>query len=133
MSGELFARAVGAAVAQRKLASTSEVDSLDFYRGGVLSNKLTDAQSAMDRIEKFLATRAVPSAERKDAPDVIPPSVQGANIAAAGGVVDGAGEWHAGVGAQEMAKFVAMEIAEGNPLFAGAAADYFVALMRPSS
>lgn len=129
MSEELFARAVGAAVAQRKLASPSEIDSLHFYRSGVLADKICDAQTAIDRIDKFLVSRAIPAAERRNAPDVVPPSVQGSNVAAAGGTTDENG-WHAGVGAHEMARFVDEEIRALNPMFIGAAAYYFAALVE---
>lgn len=129
MNREQIARAIGAAIAQRKLMPNGGMESLDTFRRGVLAPTGGESRNMTESIDRFVVGLASASVKDKPAPEVVPPSVQGANIAVVGGT--GSGDtWRPGSGATELGKHLDKEILNMNPLFTGAAAKFFVPLIQ---
>lgn len=117
---EHIARAIGAAISQRKFISVDGVDELRRWREPALVQPGEDQSVAEKRLDEFIDTVMRPSAAKASAPTHTPPAAMGANLITEGGSGEGA-QWRAGVGAGALTKMVYDEMDNEADGFGGAA------------
>lgn len=106
---ENAARAVGAALGQRKFVSNDQMDVLERWREAALSRDGDSPGDAQERLDKFIESTVLPA--NPSAPESVPPSTMGANLITSGGMGSGS-KWRAGPGAEALTKMVFNEIAK---------------------
>ncbi|TXH08364.1 MAG: hypothetical protein E6R04_10990 [Spirochaetes bacterium] len=104
---ENAARAVGAALGQRKLVANDQMDALERWREPALFHEGDGPGDVQERLDKFIASVVLPA--NPAAPESALPSTMGANLITNGGTELGS-KWRAGPGAEALTKMVFNEM-----------------------
>jgi hypothetical protein len=106
---ENAARAVGAALGQRKFIANDQMDVLERWRAAALSHDGDSPGDVLERLDKFIASTVLPA--NPSAPESTPPSTMGANLITNGSTGTGS-KWRAGPGAEALTKMVFNEMSK---------------------